>query len=379
MSRDPFQAALLDDFQIGHSMSRSLLKRISNVFGLGDNDRCLDAVEKCLEVLNLNHQVEEITSLQLVASEDARETQHSLETDLRNRYQDTCTRCLRSFSFSAMGFYPSSSMLVARFTKSLQLDCTFALMHSLLCQSLILKCEFLPKFVEKESRSDSREVTWQAREIGSLFHSIIIRKQPQGIEILIDALDECKEEEIRAMVRRFERSIDIATQPNVPLSICWSSHHYPTISMLSMHGVEVCTDKYNSTDIKQFVRSELPVRLDPLLLSIQDEIISRANGVFLSTVLVSKRILKAFDQGKTKQQLQELLDSIPVELDDLSGEISRKAGTSTQGHKELVRLCAVDIVCLSAPNLTTTSQRVQLAEWEGVSRCGRFKPDGYGS
>ncbi|OQV10951.1 hypothetical protein CLAIMM_14868 [Cladophialophora immunda] len=103
MSRDPFQAALLDDFQIGHSMSRSLLKRISNVFGLGDNDRCLDAVEKCLEVLNLNHQVEEITSLQLVASEDARETQHSLETDLRNRYQDTCTRCLRSFSFSAMG------------------------------------------------------------------------------------------------------------------------------------------------------------------------------------------------------------------------------------------------------------------------------------
>ncbi|EXJ73366.1 uncharacterized protein A1O5_03126 [Cladophialophora psammophila CBS 110553] len=238
-----------------------------------------------------------------------------------------------------------------------------ALMYSLLLQSPILKCEFLPRFLEKEFYSDTSKVAWRTAEIESIFHSMITQKQSHGIEILIDALDECKEDEVRAIIRKFERSIDNARQSCAPLSVCWSSRHYPTISMLSTHGVEVSMEQYNGSDIKHFVKCELPARLDPLLLSIQDEIISRANGVFLWAVLVSRKMLKTIDQGKNKRQLRELLESIPVELDDLFDEIFRKIGSATQGHKELALACFRTLV--AAGSDPARAQEQYLPSWDG--------------
>jgi hypothetical protein len=84
--------------------------------------------------------------------------------------------------------------------------------------------------------------------------------------------------------------------------------------MLSQFGVEVTMDENNHSDIVQYVKLELPTYLDPLLSSIQNKIISRANGVFLWAVLVSKKMLKAVDQGKGEQQLHHFLESIPIEL-----------------------------------------------------------------
>lgn len=210
------------------------------------------------------------------------------------------------------------------------------MMNDLLRQSRLLMCEFLPTFLNKETCSESGKVNWHVSEIEAIFHSIISQKQSHVIEILIDALDECNEDEVRAVIRKFERSIDMARESGSTIRVCWSSRHYPNIGLLSAHGAELVLDQRNGLDIARYVDIELPARLDPVLPSIRKEVLSRANGVFLWAVLVGKRLLKAIDQGKDKEQLRQVLESIPVKLDDLFDEIFRQAESSKQDQEALI-------------------------------------------
>jgi hypothetical protein len=47
------------------------------------------------------------------------------------------------------------------------------------------------------------KVSWNLVEVADAFHQIIACKQPRPIEVLIDALDECKEDEVRSVIRKF--------------------------------------------------------------------------------------------------------------------------------------------------------------------------------
>jgi hypothetical protein len=155
------------------------------------------------------------------------------------------------------------------------------LLHGLLRQIPLVMCEFLPTFIEKEFYSQNCKIPWQITEVADTFHFIIRRKQPNYIEIMVDALDECKGDEVRSAIRKFESSMADAKASEAKLRVCWSSRYYPHISLKSKNGLELQPDKQNDSDTRQYVEAELSPRVDSSVLSIREDVISRASRVFL--------------------------------------------------------------------------------------------------
>lgn len=222
------------------------------------------------------------------------------------------------------------------------------LLHNLLHQMPLTMCEFLPVFLEKEPRGQNEKVSWQLAEVANFFHTIIGQKQPGCIEIMVDALDECHEEEVRQVIRRFEASIADARASGAELRVCWSSRYYPNISLQSERGLELQLDEQNNADIRKYVEFELPDGKDSTFPSIREELISRANGVFLWAVLVSKQLIRGVDQGKDEAQLKELFRSIPAELDDLFDDIFSNTAVCSDERQDLIRV-AQWIFCAFRP------------------------------
>ena len=110
------------------------------------------------------------------------------------------------------------------------------LLHDLLGRMPVVLCEFLPRFLEKEMISTDNKVSWNLVEVADAFHEMIACKQPRPINILIDALDECKEDEVRSVIRKFESIIADARRAGAELKVCWSSRYYPHVSLVSEVG-----------------------------------------------------------------------------------------------------------------------------------------------
>lgn len=77
--------------------------------------------------------------------------------------------------------------------------------------------------------------------------------------------------------------------------------------------------------------------VDDFLRTIREELISRANGVFLWAVLVSRRLLEAFDSWEEPAKLRNLLISLSLGLDDLFNEIFNHTGGSKAKRQDLLR------------------------------------------
>jgi NACHT domain len=249
-------------------------------------------------------------------------------------------------------FFNARGVLIERTPLGLYITLLFGLLR----QIPLAMCEFLPIYVEKEFCSPYGRVTWQVTEVADVFHSIISQEQSTCIEIMIDALDECEDEEVRSIIRKFEKSIAAARSTGAELRVCWSSRYYPHISLNSEHGLELRMDEHNNLDIRRCVEEELPIAADPSLPFLKEELISRANGVFLWAVLVSRRVARAIDRGDEPAQLREFLFSIPVKLEGLFGEIFKNAEDSISKRHDLLRFSQW-IFCsfrpLSLPELFT--------------------------
>lgn len=105
----------------------------------------------------------------------------------------------------------------------------------------------LPQFREKEEIFQDGNFAWQETELSELFHLAICKPREQGLEIFVDDLDECHDEEVRRVVKRFEKSADEAAANGTGVKICWSSRHYPYIS--AKYSLEIRMEDENSRDI----------------------------------------------------------------------------------------------------------------------------------
>lgn len=84
-------------------------------------------------------------------------------------------------------------------------------------------------FLDKQKKHE-KGWEWQVGELKSLLLSEIKRFQPKSL-LLIDALDECNESEVREVVAFLESLSMNAVGAKTNLNICLSSRHYPDISM----------------------------------------------------------------------------------------------------------------------------------------------------
>ena len=213
-----------------------------------------------------------------------------------------------------------------------------ALLYGLTAHDPMRMWELLVRFIEKELQSHTGKVSWHVVELAEMFHSSVSQERGDDIEIFIDALDECVEDDVRDLIRKFEQTVGDAHLSGARIKVCWSSRYYPNISMSTQYGSVLKLDEHNHNDICEYVNRELCVGSDSELNSVREYLLSRANGVFLWAMLATKQLLKAIDQGRNPSQLRDSLRVLPQQLHDLFNQVFLALDSTKEDREELVGL-----------------------------------------
>jgi ankyrin repeat protein len=199
---------------------------------------------------------------------------------------------------------------------------TLGMYRSLLLQLLIaissLQDDFVCMFSQMRKHSDVYE--WNIEELQEFLITATKSLQQHRLVCFIDALDECKEDEVRELVDFLEDLGRTAVSSGTSLNICLSSRHYPYIRI--QKGIQLTMDGQggHDKDIVTYVESKFKVPCSKQIDDIRAEILSRASGVFLWVVLVVRMLNKEYDHGQL-HALRRRLREIPDELDDLFADI----------------------------------------------------------
>ncbi|KAH8763239.1 hypothetical protein F5883DRAFT_560181 [Diaporthe sp. PMI_573] len=187
-----------------------------------------------------------------------------------------------------------------------------AITHQLVESDDTLYRSLVTSFGEKQRINEANYWQWRQPELQEFIRSSAKQPRAESVLLLIDALDEFDGPELRDAIRFLEDlSID-AYRNHIPLKICLSSRHYPNLQMNNALKLTMENDPGHQNDIAKYIRERLRVRDD----EIKAEILKKAEGVFLWTVIVVSQLNKAFDEGWAKT-MRETLDEFPNDLQSL--------------------------------------------------------------
>ncbi|KAF3167106.1 hypothetical protein TWF788_011471 [Orbilia oligospora] len=146
-------------------------------------------------------------------------------------------------------------------------------------------------------------------ELQTFLHEVI----PHSPFLLVDALDECDEVEVRNVVSLLEGlSSAAACSKKGSLSICLLSRHYPNITMTKMLEIIVERWEEHTNDIIKYVQSQLKIQNR----DIEIEILRKANGVFMWIILVVEMLNMAWENGDIDAVWMKLREA-PGDLDEI--------------------------------------------------------------
>ena len=173
---------------------------------------------------------------------------------------------------------------------------------------------------DKPVRGD--DCPWDIESLQSLFSSAIKKIGQRQLTCFIDALDECKENQVREMVSFFEQLSVPADSSQARFRVCFSSRHYPHITINNSVALILEGHEGHKQDITNYLDSELKAGNGDRLNKIKMEVLDRASGIFLWVVLVVQMLNKEFDRGRI-HALRKRLDEIPDGLEKLFADILR--------------------------------------------------------
>jgi len=168
-----------------------------------------------------------------------------------------------------------------------------------------------------------KEKGWPLELLKDLFREAVRQyRYEESLTCCVDALDECDEEEIRNMIALFEDIGEMAASEELPFSVCFTSRHYPKITIAHVEEIEIDDLHGHQNDISEYVQRRL--RLLELQNKLREQLVTeirrRSSGVFLWVVLVVGLLNKTKDQGNV-HLLHGRLREIPPDLHDLFDEI----------------------------------------------------------
>ncbi|KAM0254836.1 hypothetical protein ACHAQJ_006376 [Trichoderma viride] len=230
----------------------------------------------------------------------------------RKRMKD---RLILSFFFNARGCDLEKS--------------TLGMYRSLLLQLL----QQLPRL---QDTLDSTELTachdadhqWHIEPLKTLFHQAIENVETSKVVCFIDALDECDEDHARDMISFFECLGDLTISKGVSFLVCFSSRHYPYISISNGLSLTLENQEQHSQDIVKYVKSELRIGQSNLAKQICADLPERASGVFMWVILVVLILNKEYDKGRT-YNLRARFQEIPRDLHELFKNILMRNSDET--------------------------------------------------
>ncbi|KAI4730667.1 purine and uridine phosphorylase [Aureobasidium sp. EXF-10728] len=187
---------------------------------------------------------------------------------------------------------------------------------------------------EAASLSTTPSNSWTTETLQSLFRQAIEMLEDQHLVCFVDALDECEntEDQVREMVRFFEALGECAVKNKIRFLVCFSSRHYPHITIGKSVELVLEAQQGHSEDITRYVNSKLKVGRSKRAEQIKSEVHENAQGIFLWVILVVPMLQKAYDHGRV-HALSECLRGIPKGLDELFDDILRRDTESMENLK----------------------------------------------
>ncbi|KAH8898200.1 hypothetical protein GQ53DRAFT_802609 [Thozetella sp. PMI_491] len=196
------------------------------------------------------------------------------------------------------------------------------------------------------SKRDTSAPQWTLQLLKNIFEQTVrmagARRKP--IICLIDALDECKEDDIRDMVLFFEHIIERNKRFLSSFRICLASRHYPHITITRGLTPILEDQPGHKSDIISYVQSKLHIDNQKKSDELRQMIQEKAAGSFMWVILMVNLVNKEWDRGRTPT-LQKLLDDTPEDLDSLYEDMLTR---DSSNRKEL-HLCVLWVLFAKRP------------------------------
>lgn len=161
---------------------------------------------------------------------------------------------------------------------------------------------------------------WNVEVLKTLLEQAIQSLGDSSVVCFIDALDECEETQVRDMIQFFEHIGNLAVSNDIRFQVCFSSRHYPYITI--RHGLELVLEgqEGHTQDITNYVETELKIGKSKTAQQVRAELQEKATGIFMWVVLVVGILNKESDRGKI-HTLRQKLQEIPSDLHELFRDI----------------------------------------------------------
>lgn len=176
---------------------------------------------------------------------------------------------------------------------------------------------------------DESPSAWHVDVVQNLFGHAIERLGVRPLTCFIDALDECGEDQIRSMVDFFEHLGDVAASSGINFRTCFSSRHYPNITIEHSMPLVLEVQREHREDIAKYVNNKLR-GTGTLLEHVRRMICERSSGIFLWVILVVQILRKDFDRGRM-HVVERRLQEIPNGTDELFNDIITRDNEDVEG------------------------------------------------
>lgn len=242
------------------------------------------------------------------------------------------------------------------------------LFRSLLNQILPQFPEVLQKFSglhQEHIQERGKRWEWGGSELRDFFISNLpAASKARPIVIFVDALDEAFDEPGRPMdselAHFFVRLMTEVEKHDGRLKICFSSRHYPGVINMDLGNARsISVDDENDDDIRSAVSDRLKnVDLpDDRRQILEQEIVSRANGIFQWAMLVTRDV---FQKCRARENFSVICQSIkktPYSLHSLYADILKDTRSKNQAQS----LKLLQWVCFAERPLSTLELQHALA------------------
>ncbi|KAF1956471.1 HET-domain-containing protein [Byssothecium circinans] len=161
---------------------------------------------------------------------------------------------------------------------------------------------------------------WGVESLKLLLEDSILSLGQSSVICFIDALDECEEEQVRDMIQFFERIGELAVSSRIQFRVCFSSRHYPHITIKNGLDLVLEGQEGHTQDITNYLESELKIGQSKIAQQIRSELQEKASGIFMWVVLVVGILNKEHDRGRV-HALRRRLQEIPGDLYELFRDI----------------------------------------------------------
>ncbi len=127
---------------------------------------------------------------------------------------------------------------------------------------------------------------WSIELLQRAFEQAVLALGESPLMCFIDALDECEERQIRDMISFFEHLGRQAMLRGIVFEVCFSSRHYPNITISKGLNLHLERQEGHSQDIVSYINGELKIGHSPVAKQIRVDLERKAAGIFMWAFLV---------------------------------------------------------------------------------------------